>query len=214
MQGSRVGVAPSFPGPAGYPEAVRTERLTLEDILMNDGIIPEVLQRAESLNLPDWYLTAGCLFQRVWNHLHGFQSDHGIIDYDLFYCDPVDLSWEAEDTVIKRTTNAFNDLGLEVQVRNQTRVHLWFEDHFGIPIAPFTSSKDAIRNFLAIACCLGIRSNDGEIEIYAPFGMDDLFGLMIRRNPEAAGPASAYEKKTQRWAQLWPQLTISPWDSR
>lgn len=186
---------------------------TCENIVFEDGIIPEVLERAESLGLPDWYLTAGCLFQRVWNHLHGYPSSNGILDYDLFYCDPADPSWEAENDVIERTAEAFADLGIEVQVRNQARVHLWFEDHFGIPIAPFGSSKDGIRNFLATACCLGIRTNEDEMEIYAPFGTDDLFSLVVRRNPEAAGPASAYEQKTERWAQLWPRLKIQPWDS-
>lgn len=176
-------------------------------------MVVEVLNRAETLPLPDWYLTAGCLFQTVWNHLHGYPPASGILDYDLFYCDPTDLSWEAEDDVIKRTAEAFTDVGVDVQIRNQARVHLWFEDHFGIPIAPFASSRDAIRNFLAIACCLGVRTNDGDIGVYAPFGTDDLFKLIIRRNPDAVGPQSAYEKKTDRWAQLWPRLTILPWGS-
>jgi hypothetical protein len=190
---------------------VPTERSTLEDIVFEDGTIPEILKRVESLGLPDWYLTAGCLFQRVWNHLHGYPPANGILDYDLFYCDPSDLSWEAEDGVIKRTQESFADIGVNVQVRNQARVHIWFEDHFGIPIAPFASSKVAIRNFLATACCLGIRSEDGAIEVFTPFGTDDLFDLIIRRNPEAAGPQSAYEQKTERWTQRWPRLTVMPW---
>lgn len=151
-------------------------------------MVLEVLQRAEPLALPDLYLTAGCLFQTVWNHLHHYASDKGILDYDLFYCDPTDLSWEAEDEVIKRSAAAFNDLGVEVQIRNQARVHLWFGEHFGIPIAPFVSSRDAIRNFLAIACCLGIRTNHDDIEVYSPFGTGDLFELIVRRNPDARRP--------------------------
>ncbi|HVE92324.1 MAG TPA: nucleotidyltransferase family protein [Actinomycetota bacterium] len=165
------------------------------------------------MGLPDWYLTAGCLFQRVWNHLHGYPLANGILDYDLFYCDPADLSWEAENKVIERAADAFDNLGVEVQVRNQARVHVWFEDHFGIAIAPFASSKDAIRNFLATACCIGIRTNNGTIEVYSPFGTDDLFELIVCRNAYAAGPQSAFEKKTKRWTQLWPRLTVLPWDS-
>ena len=34
-------------------------------------MVHEVLDRAERLDLPDWYLAAGCLFQTVWNVLDG-----------------------------------------------------------------------------------------------------------------------------------------------
>jgi hypothetical protein len=181
--------------------------------IRTNPMVVEVLARAEALGLPDWYLTAGCLFQTVWNHLHDYAPANGILDYDLFYCDPSDLSWEAEDAVIQRAADTFAGLQANVQIRNQARVHLWFEDHFGISIAPFTTSGDAIRNFLATACCVGIRTNGGDFDVYAPYGMDDLFALTVRRNPEAAGPESAFEQKMKRWAQLWPRLTILPWRS-
>lgn len=60
-----------------------------------------LLDRLRGLDLPDCHLTAGCLYQTVWNRLSGREAGWGIKDYDVFYFDP-DLSWEAEDRVIRR----------------------------------------------------------------------------------------------------------------
>jgi hypothetical protein len=58
-------------------------------------VVDEVLRRAETLDLAGWYLTAGCLFQTVWNVLDGHDPERGIRDYDLLYHDDRDLSWDA-----------------------------------------------------------------------------------------------------------------------
>jgi hypothetical protein len=42
-------------------------------------------------------VTAGCLFQTVWNVVTDRPPTSGIKDYDIFYFDGTDLSWEAED---------------------------------------------------------------------------------------------------------------------
>jgi uncharacterized protein len=58
----------------------------------------------------------------------GRPLDYGIKDYDLGYFDDSDLSYEAEDAVIRRVKAAFDEpLRSTVEVRNQARVHLWFE---------------------------------------------------------------------------------------
>jgi hypothetical protein len=51
-------------------------------------------------------------------------------DYDVFYFDDSDLSWDAEDAVIRRVQEAVADLGVTVEVKNQARVHLWYEQRF------------------------------------------------------------------------------------
>lgn len=81
--------------------------------------------------MPNWYIAAGILSQTVWNHLHGFESDANIKDIDLVYFDP-DTSYEAEDKYIQRGKDLFGDLQVDVEIRNQARVYLWYEDHFGI----------------------------------------------------------------------------------
>jgi hypothetical protein len=93
-----------------------------------------ILERFPRLGLADWWLTAGCVAQSVWNGLYGHAPDHGILDYDIFYFDP-DTSWAAEDAVIKRAMSLFADLPVTVQLRNQARVPLWYQEKFGVPFS-------------------------------------------------------------------------------
>ncbi|HEY3673428.1 MAG TPA: nucleotidyltransferase family protein [Acidimicrobiia bacterium] len=180
------------------------------ELVRQNRTVREVLRRAEALDLPDWYLTAGCLFQTVWNVLDGHDPERGILDYDLLYFDADDLSWEAEDAVIRRCAEAFAGCGGEVEVRNEARVHLWYEDKFGAPCEPFRNTEAAIDCFAATACSVGIRTSGSEIKVYAPYGLDDLFAFVLRPNPVLA-PRAVYEKKASRWSELWPRLAVLPW---
>lgn len=171
----------------------------------------EVLTRAPELDLPGWYLTAGCLFQTVWNVVTGRPPAHGIKDYDLFYFDDSDLSWDAENAVIDVGARLFGDLPVVVEIRNEARVHLWYEDSFGVPCEPYASTEAAIDSFAATTCCLGIRrASADDWRVYAPHGLADVFNLVVRPNPVLA-PRHVYETKTRRWRERWPELTVLPW---
>lgn len=185
-------------------EALRTTLARNETLL-------EVLHRAAKLDLSGWYLTAGCVFQTVWNVVTDRPPTHGIRDYDLFYFDDSDLGWDAEDAVIQAGEQAFRDLPVTVEIRNEARVHLWYEDHFGVPCPPYTSTEAAIDSFAATTCCLGIRLTGGNRwHVYAPHGLSDVFNLVVRPNPVLA-PREVYETKTRRWLEHWPELTVLPW---
>ena len=107
----------------------------------------EILARLSELALGDAWLVSGCLFQTVWNVLDGHEPVRGIKDYDIFYFDP-DTSWEAEDKAIKAARALFADLSVEVELRNQARVHLWYEQKFDVPCPQFRSACDGIDHFL------------------------------------------------------------------
>ncbi len=109
----------------------------LRQVLSRNDVLMEVLARAATLDLPRWYLTAGCLFQTVWNVVTGRPPADGIKDYDVFYFDDADLSWEAEDAVIRAGKAAFAGMPAEVEIRNEARVHLWYEEKFGVPCPPY-----------------------------------------------------------------------------
>lgn len=147
----------------------------------------------------------------MWNLLSGRAPTAGIKGYDLVYFDGTDRSWEAEDRAIRRCAAAFADLGIEVEVRNQARVHLWYERRFGVACPSYPSTEAAIDTFPATACCLGIRRLDGgELSVYAPHGFGDLFGLVLRPNPVLA-PRHVCEAKARRWSSAWPRLVVVPW---
>lgn len=129
----------------------------LRSVLSRNEVLADVMTRAATLELPGWYVTAGCLFQTVWNVVTGRPPTNGIKDYDVFYFDGTDLSWEAEDAVIKAGKEVFAGLPAEVEIRNEARVHLWYEQKFGVPCPPHESTEAAIDSFAATTCCLGVR---------------------------------------------------------
>jgi hypothetical protein len=183
----------------------------LKSILHQNHRIVEALQRARTLALPDWYLAAGCVAQTVWNVVTGCPPGEGIRDYDLPYFDATDLSWAAEDRVIQAAAQSFADFPCLVEVRNEARVHLWYESHFGVACPPYSSTKAAIDTFPARASCVGVRLGaDDAWDVYAPYGLSDLLGLVVRPNL-TQGPRHVYEVKARRWQEQWPALTILPW---
>jgi hypothetical protein len=178
--------------------------------LRRNHTLTDALCRAATMNLPGWYMTAGCLYQTVWNVVTGQPPEAGILDYDLAYFDAADLSWDAEDAVIQAGQIVFAGLPAPVQIRNQARVHLWYENKYGVACPPHESSEAAIDSFEATTACLGVRTEpDGQWRIYAPHGLADVFNLVVRPNPVLA-PCKVYEAKTTRWRQQWPSLTVLP----
>src|SRR5881227_3878582 len=118
-------------------ESELRERLTA--IARATTPLMRVLAVARHLCLPDWLVFSGAVYQPVLNHLTGRQPDYGIKDYDLGHFDDSDLWYEAEDAVIRRVEAAFEEpLRSMVEVRNQARVHLWFETKFSEPYGPLS----------------------------------------------------------------------------
>ena len=163
---------------------------------------------ARDLDLPDWLIFSGAVYQRVLNQLTGRDLDYGIRDYDLGYFDP-DVSWEAEDAVITCVAAAFEPPFRDmVEVRNQARVHRWFEARFGEPYDALNGTDEALAGFVAPAFAVGVRLEaDDTISVAAPFGLEDVFSMTLRPNPRrplAKGWGRAVENATTRW----PELTI------
>lgn len=180
----------------------------LVEMLRASPRVMAVLKTARDLDLPDWMIFSGAVYQTAWNALTGRDPDHGIKDYDLGYFDP-DTSWDAEDAVIARARGAFGaPLDDLVEVRNQARVHLWFEQRFGEPYAPLQDTADALIRFVSPTFAVGVRLDAGDrLTVAAPFGLDDLFALTIRPNPqrpEALGFARASASAKARW----PEITV------
>ena len=180
----------------------------LTAILRATPLLMHVLQTARDLVLPDWLVFSGAVYQPVLNHLTGRPLDYGIRDYDLAYFDASDLSYEAEDRVIRRVRAAFDEpLRSMVEVRNQARVHLWFEAKFGEAYSPLSCTAEALERFTSATFAIGTRLEpDDRLHIEAPFGLSDLFTLRLRPNPRrrTAGFARACDNVLRRW----PELTV------
>ena len=185
------------------------QRLT--DILKAAPQLMRVLKMARELDLPDWLVFSGAVYQPVLNQLTGRPSDYGIKDYDLAYFDAADISYEAEDVVIRRVAAAFEEpLKSMVEVRNQARVHCWYPAKFGADYPPLGRATDGIDRFLAPACMVGIAPTPRGPVVYAPKGFGDIEGMMVRPNRCLNFRRDQYERKAARWKSLWPELQIMP----
>ncbi|HUB85007.1 MAG TPA: nucleotidyltransferase family protein [Rhizomicrobium sp.] len=183
-----------------------TDAEFLETVLHNQ-FNRAILARIPELQLPDAWLVSGALFQTVWNTRTKRAPDFGIRDYDIFYFD-TDISWEAEDAAIRRAKALFRDLGIVVELRNQARVHLWYEEKFGKPYPPLTRATDGIDRFLMPCAQVGVNA-DG-VTVYAPHGFDDIAAMIVRPNRTTNFHPDRYREKALRWQELWPELTILP----
>jgi hypothetical protein len=169
-----------------------------------------ILDRLPELGAPDAWLVSGAVFQTVWNKVTGRAPTHGIKDYDIFYCDP-DPSWEAEDAVIRRADALFADLGIEIEVRNQGRVHIWYEEKFGTPYPILSKATDGIDRFLCDCAMIGMRhARANTYGVYAPKGHADIAAMIVRPNRMPNFHPDRYLEKAARWKAVWPEITILP----
>jgi hypothetical protein len=176
----------------------------LVKIAMTNPINAQIILGLPSLGLKQCMLTAGCLFQAVWNDKSHLPPAWGVKDYDIFYFDS-DLSWEAENEVIKSAKHLFKNLEVNVEINNQARVHLWYSQRFGGIYPQLQSAKDGIDRYLIAGTCIGLDAETGDV--YAPYGLNDIEQGILRINPKNLQP-DLFELKAKSYQAPWPWLEI------
>ncbi|MCF5709637.1 hypothetical protein GIV19_20465 [Pseudomonas syringae] len=173
-------------------------------IAMTNPVNLAISSRLPSLGLNQCMLTAGCLFQAVWNCQTQSPPEWGVKDYDVFYFD-TDLSWAAESTVIESTRRLFSDLDVTIDIKNQARVHLWYHERFGRECPQLRSTKEGVDRYLISGTCIGLDIETGDI--YAPYGLYDVDQGILRINPQNYHP-DLFEQKAKSYQARWPWLRI------
>ena len=187
-----------------------TDLQLLERTIRSSPVLEPVLDCWNEVRSPDAWLVAGAVAQTVWNAKLGYAPDHGIRDVDIVYFDAENLAAESEQAEEQRIRSLFASLPVPLDVKNEARVHLWYEARFGFAIAPYRSTEDAIATFPTTATAIGVRLSDGRFEISAPFGLTDLCRLVVRPNKTQIN-VQIYQAKVSRWRTHWPALDIRPW---
>lgn len=159
------------------------QRTCLTSLLTRVPELMKVLGHLQAMRLPDYLVGGGAIYQTVWNSLTGRHPWYGVKDIDVIYFDDTDLSCEAEDRVIRCVLAEIGDLPVPLQIRNQARVHLWFEERFGFAVDPLTCSKDALLRYSTKTHSVAVRLSDaGLLHREAPFGLDDMFSFRVVPN--------------------------------
>ncbi|MDX6200052.1 MAG: uncharacterized protein QOJ79_3203 [Actinomycetota bacterium] len=180
-------------------------------IVRGSASLMTVLTVLRARGLSDALVMSGAVYQTAWNSLTGRPADYGIKDYDVGYFDP-DTSYESEDVVIRGVAAGFDEpLRSKVEVRNQARVHLWFEAHFGHAYGePLTSTAEALTRFVCPAFAIGVRlESDDSVTVAAPFGLDDVFAMRLRPNPLRV-PSTDWQRIVTSVTTRWPEAVVDP----
>lgn len=175
----------------------------LQAIIAADPVRMRILRLVNELGLPDCWAAAGFLRSAVWDQLHRRTSSNLPPDIDVIWFDrarvtaAVDANHEAALRSMDSTVNW--------SVKNQARMHLRNAD------LPYTSATDAMTYWPETATAIAVRLTDSGIEVAAPFGLDDLFNLIVR--PTARFHFEKRQEYLNRlrlknWLATWPDLNV------
>jgi len=166
------------------------------------------LAHVRALRLPAWCVGAGAVRNLVWDALHGHALPSTLADIDVAHFDASDLS-PGRDAALQRRLQA-SAPSLPWEVTNQAGVHLWFEQFFGHAVEPLPSLQEAVATWPEFATCVGLWLDDDDaLHVIAPHGLDDLFAMVVRRNPARVSVETYRERvATKRYAQRWPRVTV------
>jgi hypothetical protein len=138
------------------------------------------LDAVADLGLSQWCIGAGVIRNIVFDYLDGGTTTP-IRDVDVAYFDPSALSEhkdrEYEDTLRFRMPN------IPWEVTNQAAVHLWYQKKFGYRVSPVNGIEQAVATWPETCTAVAVtKANKDEYKVYAPCGLENLFGMVIRRN--------------------------------
>lgn len=187
-------------------EAARVQ--ALRHIVFAAPWFVDALHAVRSLGVADWCIGAGALRNLVWDHLHGHAEPTPPADIDVATFDAAHLD-RGHERALQARLQALRP-ALPWEVTNQAAVHLWFEACFGHAVPPLPSLHDAVASWPEYATAVAVRlHDDGRLEVIAPYGLGDLFAVVVRRNPARVSVATYRERVQQkRYAARWPRVTV------
>jgi hypothetical protein len=183
----------------------------IRSTILASPLLRPIIDGWDKVSLPDCWLVAGAIAQTVWNKTFDLPCTHGISDIDIVYFDSDDLTENGETRQAARIRATFSHLPVWIDVKNEARVHMWYETKFGYQITPYTSTAEAITTFPTTATAIGLKPSQGSLLLDAPFGADDLMNGVVRPNKKQI-TREIYDTKTTRWIAAWPDLSVVPWD--
>lgn len=178
--------------------------LQLRTIIAADPVRMRILRQVAALGLADCWVAAGFVRSAVWQHLHRRDRCPLPADIDVIWFDG-ELASKALDLELEASLRRWDD-GINWSVKNQARMHLHNGDR------PYASATEAMIHWPETATAVAVRLGANDvIEVAAPFGLDDLFGLIVR--PTANFQTEKRQVyldrlRTKNWRRTWPKLKI------
>jgi hypothetical protein len=167
-----------------------------------------VLETARDIDPPEWVVGSGVIRNVVWDDLHGYTEPTAVQDVDVAFFDPADVSRERDAALERELADRAPKIPWEVT--NQAGVHLWYEAKFGYPIPPARSIEDAVGMWPETATSVAVRlTSEGNLDVIAPLGLGDLFGLVLRRNPRQITREFFLQRLREKQVEArWPLVQV------
>lgn len=98
-----------------------------------------------------------------------------------------------------------------MDLHNEARMHLWKKENENKNIKQYTSSEDAINQFIVTTHAIGITKKLGKIKVYAPYGLSDIFNKTVRPVKHKGNDINLYNKKVESWKKRFDNINIIEW---
>jgi hypothetical protein len=179
--------------------------MTTEDIctlVANDEWMMRILHLTKSLNLPNWWIGAGFLRNKVWDTISELPERTPLGDIDVIFFDEQHVAESREKEFERVLTQKMPDTPWSVT--NQARMH---NDSGN----SYASLNEALSEWPETATAIAVKLNDqNKILLNAPLGIDDLVNLRVCPTPCFMRQRKNYEERQLRknWQAKWPKLTF------
>lgn len=168
-------------------------------LIENDEWMMNILRVAEKLNFLDWVIAAGFVRNKVWDHLHGYtKKEVDTADIDLVYYDTSGNDQKTDEELSRKLRK---ETGINWEIVNEAYAHTWNN------LPPYTSTKDALSKWPETATGIGVKLENGQLKLIAPYGISDLVHLIVRPSPKFTDDVERVREK--RWMKKWPKLKLS-----
>ena len=182
--------------------------MTLDEfkqIIRDEPKLMNLLKIIEKLELKDCWLCAGTIRNYFWDYLSEIKAQQLTTDIDVIFFDPA-ISYEETLQLEQELKNNYPNYQWEL--KNQVYMHSHNPN-----TDTYKSSLDALSKFPERCTAIGVRLKEGNIELIAPYGIDDIASFIVQPTPyfeEDSERIIAYQNRVTKknWQEKWPQLVI------
>lgn len=195
----------------GINMSINYDLYNLINIIKEDSLLSEIADLLSRYHKNSCYIGAGSIAQTVWNLKTNKPTGYGIEDIDIIFYNKDELDENCETEIYNYLKSNLRDKSICLDIKNQARIHLWYKNKFGYDITPYISLESAVNTWPTTASAVAIRKHtDNDWEIYAPYGLDDLFQLKVKANNRQI-TEDIYNMKLKKWKTKWEELDIIDW---
>lgn len=170
---------------------------------LNDKLM-YVLKVLEEHKEQEYWVAGGSVCQTIWNYVSGNDIMYGIDDFDIVYYNDT-LFDKQEYKLWESLRDECSSLDIWIDAKNQAKAHILQRSRWDKIIPKRTSLFDSVDKYPVVCICIAVRLVENNLQIYAPYGLDDILNGVLRIN-HTTNDISTFEYKADKWLSKWNTL--------